>query len=97
MNILEINNLSLSIWNKEILKDVSFIVPDGKITCIVGESGSGKSMTVRSVLGLMPRGSKRGVNTDIKFYGDSIFSIFQDPMNSFNQSVKIYKIGRAHV
>jgi len=36
------------------VKDVSFGLEKGQVTCIVGESGSGKSTVARMVLGLMP-------------------------------------------
>ena len=53
---------------KEILKGVSFTLPDGKMTAIVGSSGAGKS----TVIGLIPRlydstaGSVSIAGTDVK-------------------------------
>ncbi|HEY0217576.1 MAG TPA: dipeptide/oligopeptide/nickel ABC transporter ATP-binding protein [Cellulomonas sp.] len=35
---------------------VSFTVPDGSSLGIIGESGSGKSLTLKAMLGLLPRG-----------------------------------------
>lgn len=94
-NILEVKDLSLSIVGDDgdhhIIKDVCFDVTKGKITCLVGESGSGKTMTIASILGLTPEKAYYSKQSSIQFSGESIFSIFQDPMNSFNQSVKIRK------
>lgn len=90
-NILEISHLSLAIDEKKIIKDLSFAVKDKKITCLVGESGSGKSLTISAVLGLLPSCAKVSPKARISFQGDSIFSIYQDPINSFNISVKVGK------
>ena len=92
--ILEIENLSLSIVDEKnqdnwVLDDVSMKIPMGKITCLVGESGSGKSMTIASILGLIPEMAYFSERSSILFNGENIFSVFQDPMNSFNQSLKV--------
>lgn len=90
-SILEIARLSLSIQGRELLHDVSFAVPDGKVTCLVGESGSGKSLTIASALGLLPEGAVLGPESRITFRGEHVYSIYQDPMHSFNQSVQVGK------
>jgi Fe-S cluster assembly ATP-binding protein len=41
--MLEIKNLSASIGDKEILKGVDLIVPDGEIHAVMGPNGAGKS------------------------------------------------------
>lgn len=50
-NILEVENLNLSIHGQEILKVDSFKVAKGQHAMIVGEVGSGKSMLLLSLLG----------------------------------------------
>ncbi len=59
MKILEVNNLSLSFENKkdkvQVVKNVSFSLEQAKTLGIVGESGSGKSLTVLSILKLLPK------------------------------------------
>lgn len=48
-------------------------------------------MTISSILGLIPEKAYFANQSSIEFFGESIFSIFQDPMNSFNQSVTVKK------
>ncbi len=47
MKILEINNLSKSFGNLEVLKDISLTVEKGQVVSIIGPSGSGKSTLLR--------------------------------------------------
>ena len=54
MNLIKVNNLNLSIHEKEILKGLSFEGKAGEILGIIGESGSGKSMTANSIIKLLP-------------------------------------------
>lgn len=48
-SVIELEKISFTYGNKEILKDVSLTVQKGKITALIGESGSGKS-TITSLL-----------------------------------------------
>ena len=90
-SIVKVENLSLKIWGNTILDKVSLNINDGEITCLVGESGSGKSTFVSTILGLLPRGGVMLEDSSVEFIGESIFSIYQDPMNSFNPSIKVGK------
>lgn len=46
---ITVKNLSLSIDNREILKNISVEIPKNKITVIIGPSGCGKSTILRSM------------------------------------------------
>ncbi|WP_318614758.1 ABC transporter ATP-binding protein [Sporosarcina sp. YIM B06819] len=101
--MLDVNGLSIEVNGKRIVEESSFVVPRGKITSIIGESGSGKSMTVATLLGLLPAGAKatgqalyNGRNlitlSDKEMASirkSAVFTIFQDAANSFNSSVKM--------
>ncbi len=110
MSILEVNNLSTSFFTEKgeikALRNVSFSLERGKVLGIVGESGSGKSVTVYSILGLLPP-IARVVGGSVKFIGEELIGasdelldrirgnkisiIFQDPLTSLNPT---YTIGK---
>lgn len=87
------------------VRGVSFSVEKGKTLAIVGESGCGKSVTVQSLMGLIPMppgritsGSARlnGVEVlgrniidGMDIRGSRIGMIFQDPMTSMNPTMRI--------
>ena len=47
--ILEIQHLEKSFGTHKVLKDISFDVEKGDVTCIIGSSGSGKSTLLRCI------------------------------------------------
>lgn len=49
-----IENLSVSIGNKQILSDISFPLCNG-ITGIIGKNGAGKTTLLKAILGILPR------------------------------------------
>lgn len=51
--IVEITNLRTGYGDQEIIKDVSFTVPRGKIVCLIGGSGCGKSTVIRTLIGTL--------------------------------------------
>lgn len=52
--MLEIENLSYSYANeKNVLKDLSFSLPQGEITALLGENGAGKTTLIKCILGLL--------------------------------------------
>jgi ABC-type dipeptide/oligopeptide/nickel transport system ATPase component len=87
------------------VRGVSFTVEAGKTLAIVGESGCGKSVTVQTIMGLIPIPPGRITNGSTKLRGreilgrpyldgkdirgDQIGMIFQDPMTSLNPTMSI--------
>jgi peptide/nickel transport system ATP-binding protein len=53
---IEVAGLTVRSATEELVRSVSFSIPEGGSTAIIGESGSGKSLTARALLGLLPRG-----------------------------------------
>ena len=51
---LEIKNLSVTLDNQPILKDVSLEVRDGEFLSLLGPSGCGKSTMLKTIAGLLP-------------------------------------------
>jgi oligopeptide/dipeptide ABC transporter ATP-binding protein len=87
------------------VRGVSFTVEPGETLAIVGESGCGKSVTVQSIMGLIPmppgritQGSAQLRGVDMlrskqhngkDIRGDEVGMIFQDPMTSLNPTMTI--------
>ena len=104
--LVEVQNLSLKIENKKILKNISFSILTNETVAIVGESGSGKTLTALSLLGLIPNNSLIStnkmsfLNTSLtnntekvwrSIRGNEIGIIFQEPHSSLNPSMKCGK------
>ena len=65
--ILQVNHLSKSFGDNQVLRDIDFQVSQGDVTCIIGASGSGKSTLLRCINLLeTPTGG------EILFHGDLI-------------------------
>jgi peptide/nickel transport system ATP-binding protein len=98
MSLLKIKNLSLSIYNVEILKNISLSIASGEIVAVTGESGSGKSMTALATMQLLPKGAQTTgtitlgdqIITELaepvlcKMRGNDVGMVFQEPMTALN-------------
>ena len=109
MALLEVKDLSVEFDTYggivHAVRGVSFDVNAGETLAIVGESGCGKSVTVQSIMGLIPmppgritQGSATLRGADIlrskridgkEIRGAEIGMIFQDPMTSLNPTMTI--------
>ena len=108
--LLEVNQLRVQIETQhgtvQAVRGVSFYLDEQETLAIVGESGSGKSISVKSIMGLLPKNGKivegsillEGKNL-AKYSerqmqsvrGSDISMIFQDPMTSLNPTMTIGK------
>ena len=95
-SIVSLKNLRVDIPKKKstpvpILRGIDLEIPKGKIIGIVGESGSGKSMTMKSIMDILPETAVMTKET-FEFNGNAVTNprelpiamIFQDPMTSLN-------------
>ena len=106
--LLTVENLSIAFGTRDkrlpVVSDVSFGVAPGEALGIVGESGSGKSLSMLSVLRLLPASATVGA-TRFEFDGRDLLSlddagiralrgreiamIFQDPLAALNPVLTI--------
>ncbi|MBP5789657.1 MAG: ABC transporter ATP-binding protein [Neisseriaceae bacterium] len=95
--LLEINNLSSFVRQKQIFSDISLSMKKGEKLALVGESGSGKTMLAQGVVRLNAdisfSGSLKFNGTEIlslsakqlqKIRGKKIGFVFQEPMTALN-------------
>ena len=76
--LLSVNNLAVEFDTYggivHAVRDVSFSVNEGKTLAITGESGCGKSVTVQSIMGLIPMPPGRITNGTAKLRGHEIWA-----------------------
>jgi oligopeptide transport system ATP-binding protein len=109
MSLLEVNGLKTQFFTQDgvvqAVRGVSFYVDEGETLGIVGESGCGKSVSVLSVMRLIPQPPGKIVDGEVIFdgqdlvkvsddqirrvRGNKIAMIFQDPMTSLNPVLTI--------
>lgn len=76
-NILEISGLSVSYGGIKAVKEISFVVPKGKIVTLIGANGAGKSSTLRSIVGL-----EKPAQGSILFQGEELAGLSTDAIVS---------------
>ncbi|WP_010267985.1 ABC transporter ATP-binding protein [Paenibacillus senegalensis] len=109
--ILEVKDLNVSFetyaGEVQAVRGISFQLREGETLAIVGESGSGKSVSVQSILKLIPSPPSKLKSGEIVYKGQDltrlsdkameairgkeISMIFQDPMSSLNPTMKVGK------
>lgn len=108
--VLQVKNLKINFRAYgglvQAVRGISFDVKRGETVAIVGESGSGKSVSVKSIMGILPGnaiidggeilygGMDLTKVTEEKFHeirGNRIGLIFQDPLSALNPIMKIGK------
>jgi oligopeptide/dipeptide ABC transporter ATP-binding protein len=107
--VLEIRDLTVEFDTEDgvvhAVTGVSYDLQGGEVLGVIGESGSGKSVSVMTMLGLIPRPPGRNVDGTALFKGRDLLTmskkqlrdvrggpmamIFQDPMTSLNPVLKV--------
>jgi oligopeptide/dipeptide ABC transporter ATP-binding protein len=85
MTMLEVKNLNIAFASDDevlsVVKNVSFSLSKGKLLGIVGESGCGKSVTLMSVLRLLPKNAL--VNAEyINFNGQNLLNLTEEKLQT---------------
>lgn len=78
--MIELRNLTKSFGPKQVLRDVSLTIPNGRTTCIIGKSGSGKSVLLKHIVGLL-EADAGSVAVD----GDVVATMNRDELFSMRQ------------
>jgi oligopeptide transport system ATP-binding protein len=109
MALLEVDGLKTQFFTQDgvvkAVDGISFYVNEGETLGIVGESGCGKSVSVLSVMRLIPQPPGKIVGGEVNFEGENLLTmsdeeirrvrgnkiamIFQDPMTSLNPVLTI--------
>jgi oligopeptide transport system ATP-binding protein len=107
--LLEVRDLTVRFYTLEgvvhAVNGISYTLERGEMLGIVGESGCGKSVSVLSVMGLIPQPPGKIVAGEVLFQGQDLLKmseeeiqhirgreiamVFQDPMTSFNPVLTI--------
>jgi peptide/nickel transport system ATP-binding protein len=107
--LVEVSDLTVKFVSREAtvhaVNQVSFAAQRGEVLCILGESGSGKSVTLRTLMRLLPRQAK--VTGGVRVNGRDVLAmrarelselrgglaaiVFQEPMTSLDP---VYTIGQ---
>ena len=72
--MIELKNLTKSFGEKQVLKDLTWSVPEGRISVIMGPSGGGKTTLLRILLGLEHADS----GTVLGLEGKRLSAVFQE-------------------
>jgi ABC-type multidrug transport system, ATPase component len=67
MDILELNNVSKKFGNTEVIKDLSFTVPEHTVFGFIGKNGAGKTTTMKMILGFL-----KFDTGDIRVHGEAV-------------------------
>ncbi|MGI9497745.1 MAG: ATP-binding cassette domain-containing protein, partial [Mariniblastus sp.] len=52
-SIVDVEKLSVTFGNQEVLKDITLRIPPGQTLALLGESGCGKTVLMKSIIGLV--------------------------------------------
>ncbi|WP_240775846.1 ATP-binding cassette domain-containing protein [Nissabacter sp. SGAir0207] len=101
--VLEVENLTLTLNGKTIIRDLSFSLLHGERVCLLGASGCGKSFTARAITGTLPAQTiidgvirVNGVNVTrknalVRAPKSRVAAVFQDSSVALNPLVRIGK------
>ncbi|MEJ7619655.1 MAG: ATP-binding cassette domain-containing protein [Aquificaceae bacterium] len=80
--IVSVENLSLELNGRPILKDVSFEVYEGEVFTILGGSGSGKTTITKCLVGLL-----RATSGKVEVFGKDVSSLSQMELDDVRKGI----------
>ncbi|MFD0866677.1 ATP-binding cassette domain-containing protein, partial [Tessaracoccus lubricantis] len=103
MSHVEVKDLAVVAGGRRVVDGVSFAVDSGERVGIIGESGSGKSLSIFSVMGLLPRGlrAEGSIRVDGQevvgaseralqaVRGGKVAMVFQDPSTALDPLTRV--------
>lgn len=82
LNIKELSTIiNTSEGSMSVLDDINFSIKKGEIMALVGESGSGKSMTINSILQLLPKEIVQQCNGKVEMDGVNLLTLNEKELN----------------
>lgn len=85
--MLEVKNLSISIHNRILIKDLNLILNTGDKLAIIGEEGNGKSTLLKSILGICDYAEINGIIN----FRDNRIGYLEQSMNKESLNKSVYK------
>ncbi len=52
--MLQATNLDIFYGDSHVVRDVTFVIPEGKVVCLMGRNGVGKTTVMKTLMGLLP-------------------------------------------
>lgn len=103
MSYLEVRDLTVVAGGRKVVDGVSFDLDAGQRLGIIGESGSGKSLSVFSIMGLLPRGLRASGSIVVdgqeiigaaerelqRVRGAKVAMVFQDPSTALDPLTRV--------
>lgn len=89
-SVIEVSSLVARYEQREILKGVSFSIPQGKVTVVLGGSGCGKSTLLKHLIGLLTPASGK-----ILIHGRDITVMEEEEMNEIRKKMGVLFQGAA--
>ena len=83
---LDVSGLRI-IGDTELVRGVDLTLAPGEALGVLGESGSGKTLTLRAIMGLLPRGLTRTAGRIDA--GGHLAMIFQDPLSHLDPMARV--------
>ena len=80
-----VDHLNVTIQHNHILKEVSAVIPDRKITCIIGPSGCGKSTLLKSLNRLLDTNEEVHISGSVLVDGEELYAHIRRKMGLLSQ------------